>query len=118
LTNAYPVLKFSKGKNAVLKLKYAETLYKYDNTKGHRDIIEDRKMVGLEDMVISGGGNHEYSPLWYRTFRYVELTIETKSEELYLEDFYGVFTGFPFDLKASIESDNPFLRQLFDVGWR
>jgi hypothetical protein len=54
----------------------------------------------------------------YRTFRYVRLTIKTEAEDLTLHDFKSVFTGFPFQAKASLKTNNPLISQLLDVGFR
>ena len=54
----------------------------------------------------------------YRTFRYVRLTVKTEAEALTLQDFKSVFTGFPFQAKAALKTDNPLIPQLLDVGFR
>ena len=60
LTNAYPVLQFSKGKNANITLGYAEALFidegnnkdwKAQNKKGNRDEVEGKRFVGVKDEI-------------------------------------------------------------------
>ena len=67
-----------------------------------------------------GERNRLYRPLYWRTFRYVEVTIDTSSDPLTLEDLRSVYTGYPFERKARFESeaDNSELQQILDVGWR
>ena len=49
----------------------------------------------------SGGKDHQtFSSLSYRTFRYVQVTIETGEESLVIDDMYSLFTGYPFTLKG------------------
>jgi len=119
LTNAYPHLITSRGKGATIKLSYAEGLMDEKRQKGHRDSIQGRAVRGFEDIFIPDGGLHRlFRPLWFRTYRYLQLDIETKSEPLVLEDFYGIFTGYPFEAKGKFTSDLPVLGKIWNVGWR
>ncbi len=119
LTNAYPVLVFSNGKGSQIKITYAESLVDSNNEKGNRNLVDNKKISGYYDIVRPDGEeNRIFTPLWFRTFRYIELEIETKESPLILKDFYSVFTGYPFLEKASFDCDNPLLRQIWNVGWR
>ncbi len=119
LTNAYPHLIVSKGKGSTIKLSYAEALMDAKRNKGHRDSIEGRSVLGFDDIFLPDGSTKRlFRPLWFRTYRYVQLDIVTKGEALILEDLYGMFTGYPFEAKATFESDNPQLKNIWDVGWR
>jgi alpha-L-rhamnosidase len=127
LTNAYPVLTFSKGKNAMITIRYAEALYKIENTadwkgeaqKGNRDDIEGKRFVGVADQLISNGTDgQEFFSLGWRTYRYVQLDIETMDEALTVNDFYGLQTGYPFEMKATFNARNPELDKIMEVGWR
>lgn len=125
LTIGYPELLLNKGKNAVITITYAESLFdsielsknKYE--KGNRDSIKNKIIVGYTDQFISDGGiNRLFRPLWMRTFRYVQLDIETQSEELTIQNFYSIFTAYPFKKIASFESNNSSLNKIFETGWR
>jgi len=137
LTNAYPTLEFSRGKDAGIRIKYAEALFVPANSpmygtksggymgsetingKGNRNEVKGKIFLGGKDSLISDGTDHqEFSSLYWRTFRYVLITIETKNEPLMVEDFYGTFTGYPFVLKARFESDKPELQKVLEIGWR
>ncbi|MFN7119966.1 MAG: alpha-L-rhamnosidase C-terminal domain-containing protein [Saprospiraceae bacterium] len=128
LTNAYPTLVFSKGKNATLSMSYAEGLYinegeekdwRTQKQKGNRNEIEGKRFVGKEDRVISNGANNqEFTSLWWRTYRYLQLQIETQQEALVIEDLYGTFTAYPFGFKATFDAGDPVLNQIMDIGWR
>lgn len=119
LTNAYPELLVSKGKGSTIKLSYAEALMDSKRNKGHRDSIEGRSVLGFDDIFLPDGGMKRlFRPLWFRTYRYVQLDIITKSEALVLEDLYGIFTGYPFEAKAKFESNNTQLKEIWNVGWR
>ncbi|MGI8950358.1 MAG: alpha-L-rhamnosidase N-terminal domain-containing protein [Chitinophagaceae bacterium] len=128
LTNAYPVLQFSKGKNAKIYLSYAEALYikegsdsnwKWQNKKGNRNEIAGKRFVGVRDEIIADGKNNQtFTSLSWRTFRYMQLQIETENEPLIIEDLYEIFTGYPFELKAKFNTGNSVLDKIMEVGWR
>ncbi len=123
LTNAYPALIFSKGKNAGIAIKYAEALFTTDPAhhamaKGNRNEVGGKFFAGRKDSIISSGANNQnFTTLSWRTFRYVELTIHTKEEPLEVEDFYGTFTGYPFTYRAKLETDNTELNKILAIGW-
>lgn len=122
LTTAYPVLQYSGGAGATIKMGYAEALYNAGarrGDKGNRNEIEGKEFVGNYDLIVSSGGSKRvYSPLWWRTYRYLELTIETKGEPLTIEDLSGIYTGYPFERKSRFDAGMPLLSQILDVGWR
>jgi hypothetical protein len=119
LTNAYPALIISKGKNAKIALQYAEGLYGDQFVKNNRNDIEGKKMVGRTDSVIGNGrDNQVYSTLKWRTYRYLQLDIHTASEPLIINDIYGVFTGYPFQNNAKFVTDRPLLDSIMQIGWR
>lgn len=125
LTNAYPAVVFSGGKEAALVLAYSEGLYmKKDknsdgpNIKGNRNEVEGKVFIGKADSLVSNGANQEFTSLWWRTFRYIQLTIYTKSAPLTIHDVYGTFTGYPFVNQSKLITTDTELTKIFDVGWR
>ena len=119
LTTAYPVLNFSKGKNSLIRLTYAESLLDSVGNKGNRNDIENKQIIGTSDVIICDGGNNRiFQTLFWRTFRYIELEIETKDEPLVLNDFYSIFSAYPLEEKASFSCNNPQLKDIWNVGWR
>lgn len=123
LTNAYPTVLFSSGKDTKISLTYAEAFYVKNKhgseEKGNRNDIEGKFMVGRKDIILSDGSqNQSFATLAYRTFRYLELKIETKDSPLKLEDIYSTFTGYPFQQKAKLNTDNTEINQILSLGWR
>ncbi len=119
LTNAYPTVIFSDGKGASLSLMYAEALYSEFPAKGKRDEVENKVLIGRKDSLLSDGTSRQvFTPLAFRTYRYVQLRIITKSAPLVLDDIYGTFTGFPFQFNASLRSDQPEMDKMLEIGWR
>ncbi|MDR0757635.1 MAG: alpha-rhamnosidase [Tannerella sp.] len=119
LTNAYPTLIFRGGKNSSITLTYAESLYGEHFSKGNRNEVEQKVITGTSDVIISDGTNDQrFTSLSYRTYRYVNIRIETKETPLVIDDFYGTFTGYPFHLNATLETENSELKKIFEIGWR
>jgi hypothetical protein len=119
LTTAYPELVTSGGKGSSIQVAYAEALLDVNMKKGNRDQTENKLLYGYYDVFVPDGGqNRLFRPLWYRTFRFIELTINTGPAPLTINDFYGQYTGYPFEEKASFSSDDPGLKKIWDVGWR
>ena len=119
LTIAYPELLISGGKGSSVKLKYAEALIDNNGKKGNRNVTEGKMMVGYEDIFKPDGGNNRlFRPLWYRTYRYLQIEIQTAEEELYLNDLYGIFSAYPLKERATFKSGEELLSDMWEVSWR
>lgn len=123
LTNAYINLVFSKGKGAGISMRYAESLFddlnKYGARKGNRNDVDGKDFSGRQDSLISNGNaGQSYTTLYYRSFRYILVTVHTQSEPLVIDDIYGIFTGYPFKFNAVFNSDNNEIKKILDIGWR
>ncbi len=119
LTNAYPQFVVSQGKNAAITLIYAEALIDSKRQKGNRDSIDGKTILGKQDMFVADGGtNRRFSTLTFRTWRYVQLEVQTQDEPLRIEDFSGIFTGYPFRENAFFRSSDTSLQKIWDTGWR
>jgi hypothetical protein len=114
----------SGGKDAVVRMRYAETLFqpaaargRFD--KGNRDEVEGKQFIGYHDEFVADGGvRRRFRPLWWRTYRYLELDIQTKDEALTVDDLAATFVTFPFERRARLESPDPEIHRILDVGWR
>lgn len=119
ITNAYPVLEISGGAGSQIKLIYAESLRNEDLTKGNRNEIEGKEILGFHDIFVPDGGqNRKLQTLWLRSFRYIQLEIETGDDPLIIHDMYGIFTGYPFEENGKFVSDDPSLKPIWEAGWR
>jgi hypothetical protein len=119
LVAGYPELLVSGGAGSRIKVTYAEALYDEQNRKGNRNITEGKKILGYFDIFEPDGGqNRLFRPLWNRTYRYVELAIETGNEPLTILDFYGIYSNYPFEEVGSFASDDTLTEDIWDVGWR
>lgn len=134
LTNAYVTLRFSRGRDADVSLQYAESLYVPADSatpgataarpariagKGNRNEVEGKIFLGRQDRLVSDGAPRQvFASLYWRTYRYILLAVRTKEDPLVIEDLYGTFTGYPFELKARFDSDREDLSKIVEIGWR
>jgi hypothetical protein len=119
LTTAYPALTVSGGKGSTIRLTYAEALYDEKHRKGDRDEAGNRRALGLRDSFLPDGGAHRvFEPLWWRTWRYLDLDVETTAEPLTIESLTANFTAYPFEARASFHSDDEDLQRIWDISWR
>ncbi|MGO4884513.1 MAG: alpha-L-rhamnosidase N-terminal domain-containing protein [Bryobacteraceae bacterium] len=120
LTTGYPQLTLSGGTGAKITIGYAESLFLPGfRDKGNRNQIEGKQFIGTHDLFIADGGLHRrFEPLWWRTWRYLQLTIETQDHPLTIDDLQGVYTGYPFERKARLDAGSSEIQKILDTGWR
>src|SRR5579862_1768087 len=120
LTTGYPQLTVTGGKGARIDVGYAESLWLPGlHDKGNRNEIEGKQFIGAHDTFITDGGSHRrFEPLWWRTWRYLRLTIETQDQPLSIDHLHGIYTGYPFERRARFDAGSPGLQKILDTGWR
>lgn len=129
LTTAFPELTVSGGKGGVIALRYSETLYDKPRPgdrypmKSNRNEIGGKIFYGYFDTFQPDGAPHRtYRPLFWRTYRYLELIVNADSDPLTIEDIHGVFTAYPFQRRARIAVSDPAanqeIQQFLATGWR
>ncbi|HVS97672.1 MAG TPA: alpha-L-rhamnosidase C-terminal domain-containing protein, partial [Puia sp.] len=119
LTNAYPHLRMSGGAGATVSLTYAEALYSRLPVKGNRSEVEGKFIVGRKDSILADGRQgQEFTTLSWRTFRYLQIRVVTGDQPLAFDDLYNVFTGYPFEQHAKLETADPQIGKMLEIGWR
>jgi hypothetical protein len=120
LTIGFPEMIISGGKGSIIRTGYAETLYEEDKrSKGNRNDLSGKHFIGIRDVFLCDGGtNRIFRPLSHRSFRFIQLDIETANEPLIIHDFYNLYTAYPLELKASFLCDNLQINELMVPGWR
>jgi len=132
-TTGYPELLISKGKNARIKITYAESLFKpkkptlpgepagnfaKEDLKGDRNAVEGKNIFGYYDLITADGGlNRSFKSFSRKTFRYVQFDIQTSDEELVINDYHNFYTAYPFQEKAHFKSSDPELKKIWDAAW-
>src|SRR5690606_1350071 len=90
---AYPELTISGGKDAFIRIHWAEALFEHLDPrgtgwspKGNRDVIEGKTFAGIGDEFISDGQpGRTYSTLWWESGRYLEVRVVTKDQPLRID---------------------------------
>jgi len=119
LTTGYPELTVTGGKGSEVRLTYAEAMFDPNGQKGNRNEIQGRRMLGYYDIFLPDGGeNRMFRPLWFRTWRYLQMDIQTRDEPLTINDFYGIFAAYPFKENAYFKCSDPSIAKIWEAGWR
>jgi hypothetical protein len=119
LTTGYPEITFSGGNKSTVKITYAESLFDQKNLKDNRNEIAGKRILGYYDIFRPDGGQqHLFRPLWMRTYRFIQLDINTGEAPLVLDKMQSIFTAYPFEQKALFTSSDKSLEDIWTVGWR
>lgn len=119
LTVGYPVMVTTGGANATATLIYAESLFDAAGNKGNRDEVVGKTIRGLRDRIrFDGGAKRRFQSLWLRTWRYVQVEVETGDEPLTIDNIEGIFAAYPFRQRASFNSDAKWIKPIWDMNWR
>ena len=127
-TNAYIEYRFEGGAGAKISMLYSEKFERDPDAEPGTDcstlppLARDDKehgiLKGIRDTLVLDGTPLTYEPFWYRTFRFLSLTVETIDEAVtvYLPEFRR--TGFPLKASARICSSVRWVPELFDICLR
>jgi alpha-L-rhamnosidase len=119
LTTAYPELTVSGGRAAIIRLTYAEALIDAKGQKGNRNEIVGKHILGVfDEFVPDGAANRTFTPLGWKTWRYLQLDIETADQPLEVEKLRTWFTAYPFEQRGHFESEDDSLKPIWEIGWR
>ena len=119
LTTAYFALAASGGEGATVAITYAEALRDASGKKGNRNEIVGKTIVGVRDVIrFDGGAHRQFRTLWFRTWRYVQLEIETAGAPLRIHDVHGGFSGYPYTERGRFTSDAAWIDDVWAMNWR
>ncbi len=131
-TTGYLKLIMTGGKNAKLRILTSEA-YAYDPDldkdgppvprKGDRTDSINGKLFGFVDEYIPHGEGmpaspENYEPFWFRTFRYIQLTIETGDEPLTLHGFNYTYTAYPLEVISKVQTSDSTMASIWDISER
>ena len=119
LTTGYPVITAAGAPGSTILLTYTEALVDAAGQKGNRNDIEGKHIEGVTDEFLLGTAElHEFMPLVWRTWRYLQIDIEATDRPVIVQSLRNWFTAYPFTERASFSSDDPSLRDIWDIGRR
>ena len=117
MISAYPQLRVSGGAGAAIKVTYTEAPYVSGNKRGVRD-DPTGEIKGVTDAFTTDGPARTFAPLWWRTWRFVQIDVTTGDSPLKVEGFDAYQTGYPFETRGAFQSDDPELDAIWQIGWR
>ena len=120
---AYPVLTTSGGKGARIACEWAESLFeargRFASIKGNRDEITGKVFFGFGDLAVCAGRRREvYSSLWWRSGRYLRLSVRTEAEPLTLRSVVLEESRYPVENEGVFEADSPSIAEIVRVASR
>ncbi|MCM1388281.1 MAG: hypothetical protein NC231_13215 [Bacillus sp. (in: Bacteria)] len=91
--------------------------------KGNRTDWENGYLHGFTDTyTVAGNGTEEkpetYEPFWFRTFRFVQLEIQTADAELVIAGFDYLETGYPLEVHTQVHTSDKSLEAIWDISLR
>ena len=115
---AFLYLETSGGHGAQIELLESEG-YVLPEGKGDRCDSVRGHLEGYRDLYTTAGAENEcYEPYWFRTFRFLRVTVRTKEEPLRLLGLRYEETGYPLEEKTSVTTSDPSLSPIWDISLR
>jgi len=120
LTTSFVYLHCKGGAGSTVNLLYSEAFAKNDGRRNYKNVRSDTsgKLVGIEDIYHPSGGNETYSPSWFRTFRYIKLTITTASQPLTIYPLTLIETRYPLEDKVRFAHADPWVNDVWGISLR
>lgn len=123
LTTAYIRFDLLGGQNAKLTLTYSEAYMQETGVQGKyikdkRDDAEKGHLWGEKDVYILRLGEQYYEPLFFRTFRFVRVEIETLDQPVTLQKVHLRETGYPLQIDGEWKCRQQDWQKLWDISIR
>ncbi|HTQ96460.1 MAG TPA: hypothetical protein VMH89_06620, partial [Candidatus Acidoferrum sp.] len=98
LITGYPALSLSGGAGSKISMFYTEALFDEKWNKGNRNEIQGKRVVGVADEFLPDGApGREFMPLGWRTWRYLQIDVETADVPVRIEGLKTWFSAYPFE---------------------
>ena len=112
---AFLHLGLSGGKGAQIELLQSEC-YVLPEGKGNRLDNVNGYLKGYSDRyTVTGTANEIYEPYWFRTFRFLKISIQTAQEPLTLRFLDYDETGYPLEIKTTVQTSDQSLEGIWDI---
>jgi hypothetical protein len=120
LVTGYPQITFAGGAGSRIRFTYAEALVDAKGEKGNRNEIQGKHIAGMSDEFLPDGAptTREFLPLSWRTWRFLQIDIETAAAPVRVRGIRTWFSAYPFEEKAYFRSDDDELKKIWEIGWR
>ncbi|MBX3110660.1 MAG: hypothetical protein KF857_01515 [Fimbriimonadaceae bacterium] len=112
---AFPRVTVRAEGDGQLEIGYAEALYDDKGNKFNRNETRGKHFVGPRDELVFHRGENTFEPLWWRTYRYVQLEAHGPCT---VEAFESYETGYPYEVLSTFTSPTAGVCEIWDVGVR
>ncbi|MFH1741993.1 MAG: alpha-L-rhamnosidase C-terminal domain-containing protein [bacterium] len=115
LVTAYMQLLMEGGEGSVVEVLYTEAP-SLNCIRDRRDVLDDKRLEGHNDIYITRGGPQVFEPFLYRAFWYVRVAVKAV-KPLTIRSLTYRWTGYPFEKRGSFSCSDPVLNRIWEVGW-
>lgn len=124
---AWPEFVFVGGCGAVVRIRWAETLYDegielfnphcLKGCKGNRSEVAGKYFIAKGSSISLPGGVCRWMEYWWRVGRYLEITVENPAEDLCLKELNFYRTGYPYTLDYRAECSSGEINRLMPLAF-
>lgn len=119
----YSTVRLSGGAGSEVSFEWAESLFEPvregpPREKGDRNAVVGKVFFGYGDRFIAGGPAQEFRPPWWRSGRYVRVTVSTLDEPLRIEKLGFVETRYPVENEGSFRCSDPSVEAIIPLAVR
>ena len=121
LVTAYVYLDALAQAGGQIEMLYCESYYTRCDDGHHRKRRRDNSegiLIGEVDKLVLADGRLEYSPFWFRTFRFLRITVKTGDAPVTVSGFKMFHTTYPLDITAQFNSSDPAMNEMWDISKR
>lgn len=117
LVTGYPSFRFAKGRQAKISISYFEKFIRGAGDFATED-AEHGVIYGITDQLVLNGREIFFAPFWYRTFRYISITVEAQEEDVtvYVPDYRR--THYPLGVTSEVISSESWVGDVWDMSIR
>lgn len=108
----------SGGRDAVIELLQSECYVTEEGKSNRLDAVKGHLEGYTDSYTVAGLDREVYEPFWFRTFRFLQVTIHTADEPLELKALRYDETGYPLEVKTSVTTSDPTLDPIWDISLR
>ena len=120
--NAYMQYKMKGGRGSKVSFAYFERYVSKgeEGRSNFRPFVRDDSVNGiqpscLKDEILPDGTELTYEPFWYRTMRFLTITVETKEEPFILNGITTRKVGYPLHPETRIQSSSSWVEPLYQM---
>lgn len=119
IITAYPRIAVRGGKGGRIRMTYAESYVRFDESgKEYKTMRDDSTGIlhGYSDEYAPSGGMDVYEPFLYRAFRFLEITAQASDEAMTVEPLGYIQTAYPLTVRSVVRSDEKWINDLWEIS--